>query len=304
MNANGSEIKRFEAFRKLSGEEELSAFRERMEREGFTGFRHFLDDFKEAIRSFEDDDSAAMAALVERGKRLFPKPGMFSPSWQNVWEADSRLQGGGACPDSSEQPGWGMAGADGQSVHERRARLLSGAFVPGSVVFVRLFSQRSEEERIYPAAKNRGCADGLRRRAASVAGLAICLPGRMSETGACHALFPRRYFPGKRTTREFCGNFDNSVPLDFVPFRPVCRRFCAVHCGKACGCRLLRSCRLAKGEKCRFLRILGDAAGICLLACPDLSDMIYKIMWKNTAGLPGRMKRPRCRTIEEEWKRW
>lgn len=90
MKANGSKIKRFEAFRKLSGEEELNAFRERMEREGFTGFRHFLDEFKEAIRSFEDDGSVEMAALVEQGKRLFPKPGLFSPSWQNVWEEYSQ----------------------------------------------------------------------------------------------------------------------------------------------------------------------------------------------------------------------
>jgi len=81
----------FRRFRELDGDAELRAFREGMERAGYSAFFAFVSDFREAIKRYTDEEAAAMAALIERARALFPVPGRFSPAWENVWTELERI---------------------------------------------------------------------------------------------------------------------------------------------------------------------------------------------------------------------
>jgi len=75
----------FRRFRELDGDAELRAFREGMERAGYSAFFAFVSDFREAIKGYADEEAAAMAALIRRARELFPAPERFSPAWEKVW---------------------------------------------------------------------------------------------------------------------------------------------------------------------------------------------------------------------------
>ena len=75
----------FRRFRELDGDAELRAFREGMERAGYSAFFAFVSDFREAIKTYADDETATMEALIRRARQLFPSPERFSPAWENLW---------------------------------------------------------------------------------------------------------------------------------------------------------------------------------------------------------------------------
>ncbi|HEY8529572.1 MAG TPA: hypothetical protein VIL22_07805 [Paenibacillaceae bacterium] len=75
----------FRRFRELDGDAELRAFREEMERAGYSAFFAFVSDFREAIKSYADEEAEAMTALIRRARELFPAPERFSPAWERVW---------------------------------------------------------------------------------------------------------------------------------------------------------------------------------------------------------------------------
>jgi hypothetical protein len=76
----------FEQFVHAETEQELLAIQQRINEEGYSGFRPFLDDFIARIRSFLDDETKEIESLIERAKTLFPAPGTFSPSWERIWD--------------------------------------------------------------------------------------------------------------------------------------------------------------------------------------------------------------------------
>jgi len=75
----------FRRFRELDGDAELRAFREGMERAGYSAFYAFVSDFREAIKSYTDDEATAMTDLIRLARQLFPSPERFSPAWENLW---------------------------------------------------------------------------------------------------------------------------------------------------------------------------------------------------------------------------
>ncbi|MCZ8515995.1 hypothetical protein O9H85_27060 [Paenibacillus filicis] len=76
----------FAQFEQALTDEQLSEFQQRIRKEGFTGFRLFLEGFRERMKAFEDRDLEPMEALIERAKQLFPEPSDFSPSWVKIWD--------------------------------------------------------------------------------------------------------------------------------------------------------------------------------------------------------------------------
>lgn len=76
----------FVQFEQADNEELLREFQERIRKDGFTGFRLFLEGFKEKLKRFDEPELAQMQSLIARAKQLFPEPGAFSPSWVKVWD--------------------------------------------------------------------------------------------------------------------------------------------------------------------------------------------------------------------------
>ncbi|UJF33482.1 hypothetical protein [Paenibacillus hexagrammi] len=75
-----------EAFEKMQTVEELTAFQAGITRQGFSGFKPFLDSFTELLKTAKDGDLERIEALLAKACHLFPEPAAFSPSWETVWQ--------------------------------------------------------------------------------------------------------------------------------------------------------------------------------------------------------------------------
>ncbi len=67
------------------GHEELKQFGEQLADQGFTAVRKFLDEARDYLRSFMDDDAAHAVQVMERLRIVLPDPGRISPAWQDIW---------------------------------------------------------------------------------------------------------------------------------------------------------------------------------------------------------------------------
>lgn len=76
----------FDRFRELSASEEEQAFRKKMESAGYSSFYSFVEQFRRELQLYTDRSAEAMPLLVSKGRRLFPDPGRFSPSWDALWD--------------------------------------------------------------------------------------------------------------------------------------------------------------------------------------------------------------------------
>jgi hypothetical protein len=82
-----------EAVRQLIGleqPEELADFGRRLAEQGFTTVRRFLEEIREYLRTYMDEEAEMAATVVQRALTALPTPGRISPSWQNIWQ---ELQG-------------------------------------------------------------------------------------------------------------------------------------------------------------------------------------------------------------------
>jgi len=82
---------RFAEFRRLSLQDEAEAFGAALAAEGFTAVRRFLDDFRDYLRSFADEQTGTAMFLLAQGRRALPEPGRISPSWAEVWTEFGRI---------------------------------------------------------------------------------------------------------------------------------------------------------------------------------------------------------------------
>ncbi|MFC5700077.1 hypothetical protein ACFPVX_02175 [Cohnella faecalis] len=76
----------FDRFRELSALEEGQEFREKMESAGYSSFYSFVEQFRRELQAYTDHSAAGVLLLIDRGRRLFPEPGRFSPSWDALWD--------------------------------------------------------------------------------------------------------------------------------------------------------------------------------------------------------------------------
>ena len=75
----------FEQFRTCTGNS-LTVFQDEMNTRGYSHFSKFIDGFREVIQLYDEEDGLYMVQLVEKAAMLFPKPIVFSPHWQSIWE--------------------------------------------------------------------------------------------------------------------------------------------------------------------------------------------------------------------------
>ncbi len=81
----------FADFEAADTEQELAAFRESIQSQGFTAFRLLLEGFRDRLKLFSDGDISSVSELLERARRMFPEPETFSPSWVNIWDEYERI---------------------------------------------------------------------------------------------------------------------------------------------------------------------------------------------------------------------
>lgn len=66
--------------------EEQARVREEVKAQGYSAFYPIVEGFNSLLRSFTDDETGRVEELLLRGRRLFPEPAMFSPSWEKFWD--------------------------------------------------------------------------------------------------------------------------------------------------------------------------------------------------------------------------
>ncbi|CAG7621350.1 hypothetical protein PAESOLCIP111_02335 [Paenibacillus solanacearum] len=83
----------FTVFEQAGSEQALEQFRQSIVSEGFSGFRKFLDGFRDRLKRFDETEAETTAALLDCARKLFPAPVQFSPSWANVWKEFEQIIG-------------------------------------------------------------------------------------------------------------------------------------------------------------------------------------------------------------------
>jgi hypothetical protein len=76
----------YESFVQAQTDQELLEVQSMVNTGGYSSFRLLLDTLTEKIKAYEDGEIEHVAALIDKGKKLFPKPVLFSPSWEVVWQ--------------------------------------------------------------------------------------------------------------------------------------------------------------------------------------------------------------------------
>ncbi|MBW7477536.1 hypothetical protein K0T92_22715 [Paenibacillus oenotherae] len=70
----------------LDSEHEAAALGEQLRREGFTAVRRFLDECREYLRRYEEEECELAEALLHKARIMLPDPGRISPSWTYIWK--------------------------------------------------------------------------------------------------------------------------------------------------------------------------------------------------------------------------
>lgn len=76
----------YDAFVQAQSEQELLDIQSIITTGGYSSFRLLLDTLTEKLKVYEDDEIGFMETLIAKGKKLFPAPAQFSPSWECVWD--------------------------------------------------------------------------------------------------------------------------------------------------------------------------------------------------------------------------
>lgn len=76
----------FAHFAEITEPEAEQSFRDAMTTSGYFAFYNFVEEFRSHLKSYSDTDAAHLRICLDRGRRLFPKPGEFSPSWNALWD--------------------------------------------------------------------------------------------------------------------------------------------------------------------------------------------------------------------------
>lgn len=76
----------FQYYMQIPSDELAHSFRDRMEQAGYTAFYAFIEEFRDGLRCYHEEDIELFAQLLNRGRSLFPDPARFSPAWSRIWE--------------------------------------------------------------------------------------------------------------------------------------------------------------------------------------------------------------------------
>ncbi|MFC5648481.1 hypothetical protein ACFPYJ_04945 [Paenibacillus solisilvae] len=70
---------------------EAAALGERIRTEGFTALRRLLDEFRDYLRRFTDNEGERAEELLLFASTAIPEPGRISPSWAYIWQEYERI---------------------------------------------------------------------------------------------------------------------------------------------------------------------------------------------------------------------
>jgi hypothetical protein len=83
----------FERFAAAEAAEEQRRVSEEVKARGYSAFYPIVEGFNSLLRSFADDETGRVDELLRRGRRLFPEPAAFSPSWEKLWDELEQVAG-------------------------------------------------------------------------------------------------------------------------------------------------------------------------------------------------------------------
>jgi len=81
----------FEQYMLAKSEEVEQTLSSRLEREGYSAFYSWLEDFRNGLKTYADEDVPLYRRKLARARASFPSPGSFSPSWTAVWDEFDRI---------------------------------------------------------------------------------------------------------------------------------------------------------------------------------------------------------------------
>jgi len=76
----------FHQYMRAEPEELEQTYSERIALGGYFSFYRFIEDFRDCLKTYADDDTGLVRRKLSRARELFPDPERFSPSWAAVWD--------------------------------------------------------------------------------------------------------------------------------------------------------------------------------------------------------------------------
>ncbi|MFC4597908.1 hypothetical protein [Cohnella hongkongensis] len=76
----------FHQYMQAEPEELEQTHSEEIASKGYFSFYRFIEDFREGLKTYSDDDIPLYRRKLTRARELFPNPQRFSPSWGGVWD--------------------------------------------------------------------------------------------------------------------------------------------------------------------------------------------------------------------------
>ncbi|WP_052487744.1 hypothetical protein [Gordoniibacillus kamchatkensis] len=76
----------FEQFAAAEAAEVQTRVSEGVKEKGYSAFYPIVEGFWALLRTFADDETERVEELLRRGRRMFPEPAAFSPSWEKLWD--------------------------------------------------------------------------------------------------------------------------------------------------------------------------------------------------------------------------
>jgi hypothetical protein len=70
---------------RVESAKEQAEFQQFVQEGGYTAFHLLLEGFKQKLRQVRDDEIELVFHWIDKAQRLFPEPGVFSPSWIGIW---------------------------------------------------------------------------------------------------------------------------------------------------------------------------------------------------------------------------
>ncbi|MEK3723371.1 hypothetical protein [Paenibacillus sp. FSL H8-0034] len=67
-------------------EQEQADYQQMVHNGGYSAFHQLLEGIKHKLKFMQDAEIEQVIGWLDKGQRLFPEPGVFSPSWLHIWD--------------------------------------------------------------------------------------------------------------------------------------------------------------------------------------------------------------------------
>lgn len=75
----------FQQFVESEDPDQLNQLQQELINGGYSSVYRFVEQFREQIKTFGDEDMERIQQLIAKGEKFLPDPGAISPSWQDLW---------------------------------------------------------------------------------------------------------------------------------------------------------------------------------------------------------------------------